>query len=61
MRNTHLLSVRPVIAVESSWAVWLTVSNQAKTEAAATMNRTEAVVSTVSIVALARLLNVIVR
>ena len=43
------------------WAAWLTVRSQAKIEAAVTMNRTEAVVSMVSKVALASVFQVIER
>ena len=46
---------------DRSWAAWLTVSSQAKIEAAVTMNRTEAVVSMVSKVALASVFKVIER
>ena len=61
IRNTHLLSVSPRMASDISCAAWLTVSSQAKTEAAVTMKSTEAVVSMVSKLALASDLKVIER
>ena len=61
IRNTHLLSVKPRMASDMSCAAWLTVRSQAKTEAAVTMKRTEAVVSMVSKPALASDLKVIER
>ena len=49
------------MASDRSCAAWLTVSSQAKIEAAVTMNSTEAVVSIVSKVALASARSVIER
>ncbi|MOA50539.1 hypothetical protein D3C78_1735650 [compost metagenome] len=60
-RNIHLLSVIVRIAADRSCAAWLTVRSHAKTEAAATMKSTEAVVSMVSKVDFASVLKVIVR
>ncbi|KAG1264790.1 hypothetical protein G6F66_014178 [Rhizopus arrhizus] len=60
-RNTHLFCVTLRMASVSVCAACVVVSNHAKTDAAVTMNSTEAVVSMVSNVALAKVLNVIER
>ncbi len=56
IRNTHLFSVSAKMKLENTCAAWLTVSSQAKIDAAVTMNSTEAVVSIVSKLALASVL-----
>src|SRR3954467_14060112 len=60
-RNTHLLWVMLSIQSDSIWAACDTVSNQAKIDAAVTMNSTDAVVSMVSNVAFATVCSVIER
>src|SRR5690606_6360726 len=60
-RNTHLLCVTARMASVSVCAAWVVVSSHANTEAAVTMNSTDAVVSMVSKVALASVRSVIER